>query len=514
MRIDWQGLWKSEVLARLAADVLMVNLCFLSAFFIRYVGFRFWQQGIDEAFATFQSHLNQFFLNFISLTIISVVIFASNGFYTQNRAYRSRFKLLIIAQAVTLSYLVFGFLEYLWPQPVLFPRTVLLLGWGITLLMLWASRLWSGFWKRLALKEYKLNAEPNHPDPKQILVIGGAGYIGSALLPQLLEQGYHVRLLDLFVYGRQPIEPYINHSNLEIINADFRQIDKVVEAVKGVHSVIHLGAIVGDPACALDEELTKEVNLAATRMIGQICKGYGIQRFIFASTCSVYGCNEQMLDERSRLNPVSLYAKTKIACEKTLQKMEDEHFSPVILRFSTVFGLSGRTRFDLVVNLLTAKACFEGKVTLYGGDQWRPFVHVDDAARAVAATRRAPQAAIKNQVFNVGGDWLNCTLSDVGYLIAQSVCHTEVIEYGNNEDSRNYRVDFSKIRNHLNFVPQHTLQYGINQVLQAIEQGQVLDYKHPQYNNARYLQEEISASWMCSRYIEGSTEQLMEVATT
>ncbi len=228
-------------------------------------------------------------------------------------------------------------------------------------------------------------------DTKHVLVIGGGGYIGSALLPKLLDSGYHVRLLDLLLFGTEPIADVLDHPNLEIVQADFRQVDEVVAAVRGMDTLIHLGAIVGDPACALDEELTIEVNLMATRMIAEVAKGSGVKRFIFASTCSVYGASDEILDERSALNPVSLYARSKIASEKVLRKMADDRFAPVILRFGTIYGLSGRTRFDLVVNLLAAKALIDKQITVFDGDQWRPFVHVDDAAQAVFKVLEAPE---------------------------------------------------------------------------------------------------------------------------
>src|SRR5204863_6972480 len=138
---------------------------------------------------------------------------------------------------------------------------------------------------------------------------------------------------DLLLYSTEPIQEVLHHPHLEIIQDDFRHVDKVVEAVHDVHAVVHLGAIVGDPACALDEELTIEVNLMATRMIAEVAKGSGVHRFIFASTCSVYGASDEVLDERSALNPVSLYARSKIASEKVLMKMADDRFAPVILRF-------------------------------------------------------------------------------------------------------------------------------------------------------------------------------------
>jgi nucleoside-diphosphate-sugar epimerase len=305
-----------------------------------------------------------------------------------------------------------------------------------------------------------------------------------------LAAGYHVRLLDLLLYSTEPIQEVLQHPHLDIIQADFRHVDKVVEAMHDVHAVVHLGAIVGDPACALDEELTIEVNLMATRMIAEVAKGSGVHRFIFASTCSVYGASDELLDEHSALNPVSLYARSKIASEHVLQQLASIDFSPIILRFGTIYGLSGRTRFDLVINLLAAKAVREGTITVFGGDQWRPFVHVDDAALAVLKALEAPLVTVQNQTFNVGSDAQNYTIQQVGETIQRLVPTAEVIHMGSDADRRNYRVNFRKIRHTLDFVPQWTVEQGIQQVIARIQSGQIADYRDAKYSNVKFLSEE------------------------
>lgn len=327
---------------------------------------------------------------------------------------------------------------------------------------------------------------------KRVLLLGGAGYIGSGLLPKLLNNGYKVRLLDAFLYGEDPIAQWKKHPNLEIVEADFRRVDIVVRAMRDVKAVVHLGAIVGDPACALDEELTIETNLLATRMIAEVTKGEGIEKFIFASSCSVYGASDTYLDENSPLNPVSLYARSKIACENVLLGMKNETFRPVILRFGTIYGLSGRTRFDLVVNLLTAKAMVDGALAVFGSDQWRPFLHVDDAALAVYCALQAPDEALNDTIFNVGSDEQNYTLGDVGRLIKRMVPSAELEIYDNGDiDRRNYRVNFSRIRKCMGYAPKWKLKDGIEQVIEAIRDGKIKDYQNPIYSNVRFLSEEI-----------------------
>lgn len=332
------------------------------------------------------------------------------------------------------------------------------------------------------------------PTPRTVLVIGGGGYIGSALLPKLLARGHRVRVLDRLFYGFEPIREVANHPNLEIKQADFRRIDKLVEAMSGVDAVVHLGAIVGDPACALDQDLTIEVNLIATRTIAEVAKGYGIRRFIFASTCSVYGASaeNELLTEGSTLNPVSLYAVTKLASEKVLMDMASDTFSPTCLRFSTIYGLSGRTRFDLVVNLLTAKALIDGEITVQGGDQWRPFLHVDDAALSLLHTLESPLPKVHKQVFNVGSDEQNQTIQQIGELIQQRVPDSRLVNLGSGGDRRDYRADFRKIREQLGFVPKWTIEEGIDQVIDVINSGEVKDYRAAKYSNVKFLTEEES----------------------
>jgi nucleoside-diphosphate-sugar epimerase len=306
----------------------------------------------------------------------------------------------------------------------------------------------------------------------------------------LLDKGYRVRVLDLLLYGTEPIQKWLNHPHLEVMQADFRQIDKVVEAMREIDAVIHLGGIVGDPACALDEALTVDINLMATRMIAEVAKGSGVGHFIFASTCSVYGASDHMLDERSELNPVSLYARSKIASERVLLKMADERFSPVILRFGTIYGLSGRTRFDLVINLLTAKAFVEDEITIFGGEQWRPFLHVDDAARAGMLVLSAPLSTVRNQVYNVGSNEQNFTIHQIGEMIHQHLPEATLVRRGEDVDPRNYWVNFTKIARSLGFTPKWTVDEGIEQVIGAIRSGKVDDYRDARYSNVKYLTEQ------------------------
>ncbi len=306
----------------------------------------------------------------------------------------------------------------------------------------------------------------------------------------LLERGHQVRVLDILLFGEGPLKKVLGHPNLEIIRGDFRNIVTLFQSLQDVNSVVHLGAIVGDPACQLNEELTIDVNLVSSHVIAELAKHCGVQRFIFASTCSVYGASDALLDERSSVQPISLYGHTKLASERVVLEVAGEGFAPTILRFATIYGFSGRTRFDLVVNLLTAKARLEGEITVHGGQQWRPFVHVEDAARSILLTLEAPLVKVDCQTFNVGSDEQNYTILQVAEIIRDRVLNAHLSVSESNTDNRNYRVAFDKIARDLGFRPTWTLEDGIQQVLEAIASGEVTNYQDAQYSNAKFLTEE------------------------
>jgi nucleoside-diphosphate-sugar epimerase len=302
----------------------------------------------------------------------------------------------------------------------------------------------------------------------------------------LLARGDRVRVLENFLYGSAPLREVENHPNLETVEGDFRLEQVAIEAVQDVESVVHLGAIVGDPACALDNDFTIETNLTATQTLAEAASRAGVQRFIFASTCSVYGASDGELDENSALNPVSLYATTKIAAENQLLG-RDWYFDPVVLRFATVYGVSPRPRFDLVINLLTAKALREGCITIHGGNQWRPFVHVEDLARAMVMTLDAPSPVIAGQIFNVGATPENYRLSTVGDTIKELIPSAEVETSDQITDCRNYYVNFDKIRDSLGFSPLHTIRSGIAELRDHLSLGKIGDHLNPLYSNHHFL---------------------------
>ncbi|MCI0550365.1 MAG: NAD-dependent epimerase/dehydratase family protein, partial [Anaerolineae bacterium] len=274
------------------------------------------------------------------------------------------------------------------------------------------------------LEESKLKEDHQSRAPevaKRVLVVGGAGYLGSVLTRRLLARGYHVRVLDSFIYGKRSLEDLIPNDRLEVVEGDLRNIHTCVTSLEGVNASILLAAIVGDPASKVRPTDTIETNVLATQALASACKLQHINRFIYASTCSVYGVGEGVLDETTVLNPVSLYARTKIASEKIITSMGDEYFSPTILRMGTLYGYSPRMRFDLVVNTMTMKSFTQHKIAVFGGRQWRPLLSVDDAADAYIQCLEADIDDVGNQVFNVGSNDQNYQIDDIAHIISHSL---------------------------------------------------------------------------------------------
>lgn len=320
-----------------------------------------------------------------------------------------------------------------------------------------------------------------------VLVTGGAGYLGSHLVRLLLQRGYTVRVLDALFYGSQGIADLITEKQVEFFNGDICNIRQMTKAIRGVDVVIALAAIVGDPACALDQEETLSVNFESTKVLVELCNRFKVKRLLFASSCSVYGANSTLiLNEGSALKPVSLYAETRIMSEEVLAQRANPGLAWSILRLATLFGWSKRMRFDLAVNILTAKAAKEGKMQIFGGEQWRPFVHVRDAARAFCAMVDCPSDAIDRQIFNLGGNSLNHTLGDVAKLISDRIPDVQVEYAMTDTDKRDYRVSFDKIHSTLEFVPCMSVADGISEMRAALELGQT-DYKDPIQYNVQYI---------------------------
>ncbi len=322
---------------------------------------------------------------------------------------------------------------------------------------------------------------------KKVLVTGGAGYIGSVLVGLLLDKGYKVIVLDRLMFGGEAVLNYLNNPNFEFHKGDIRNIDDVKSAMKDVDAVAHLAAIVGDPACAKDEQLTKSTNLQGAKLVYNIANEYGVKQFVFSSTCSNYGKMSDVnsyVTEDSELAPVSLYAETKVEFEQYLTKQSKDNIcKPTILRFSTVYGLSQRPRFDLTVNEFTKELALGRELVIFGEQFWRPYCHVVDLARSVIMVIESNINKVEFEVFNVGDTNENYTKKMLVDEIVKQIPDSKVKYVKKNEDPRDYRVNFDKIKNKLNFKITKTVPEGISQIIKVVQEGFFVNPDEPKYKN-------------------------------
>ncbi len=316
----------------------------------------------------------------------------------------------------------------------------------------------------------------------RVLVTGGAGYVGSILCRKLLARGYRVVVLDNLSFGHDSIKDLMVDKKFKLIRGDIRNISDLTRGIKEADYVIHLAGIVGDPASSLDPIRTLEANHFSTKSLIDICKYYQVHKFIFASSCSVYGAGSKILTEKRKPDPLSLYAKTKVFAENSLLFGADKYFNPIILRFGTLYGLSPRMRFDLVVNTMTAHAFFNKKIIVNGGSQWRPLLHVSDAAEACICVLEAPLAKVSGQIFNIGSDAQNFTINQIAKSIKQ-LSRAEIEIKDAKEDRRDYRVSFAKIKQTLGFKTLIPLNMGISEVLDSFRRGEYADFKDRRFSN-------------------------------
>ncbi len=479
---------KKPTYVRSISDLLIVHLCMLTALPIAALLEVVADRQVEARFLL-HDFPPYYFGFFLPLSLMFPAMFLLFGMYSKSGPQNGKWRPLITACSAGTAVFLFFIADWLMFRNPFSSRILVLIFCGLVMLALPLTRLAKAVIVSQFPYDYERVLATRDEEPARknlILVVGGAGYIGSLLVRSLLSKGYHVRLLDNLVYGDAAIRDLIGTSRFELLVGDCRNIQAVSRAMTDVNSVVHLAAIVGDPACDLDHKTTLEINYAATRMMAEVAKGHGIQRFLFASSCSVYGATEMFVDETSATVPVSLYGQTKIDSEKTLLAVGCDSFAPTILRFATVFGHSYRPRFDLVVNLLTAKARQERVITIFNGEQWRPFIHVRDVVRALVSALEAPMDVVGCQIFNVGDSRLNWTLHDIAAKVRSIFPETEIVHV-DNADRRNYRVCFDKIHDQLGFECQMTIEDGITEMKEAFDNGFVTDYTHVNYHNQRYL---------------------------
>ncbi|MCK4788066.1 MAG: NAD-dependent epimerase/dehydratase family protein [Desulfobacteraceae bacterium] len=323
----------------------------------------------------------------------------------------------------------------------------------------------------------------------QVLVVGGAGYIGSVLVRMLLADGWRVRVLDNMLYMQTSLDG-IDNEHLSVMRGDVTNINDVVEVIEEVDAAVYLAEIVGDPACAYRPKRALKTNYLSVANMAHLCAYLNINRFVYTSSCSVYGGSkypDRYLSEESELNPVSHYGRMKILAERALLGVSSPLFMPTVLRLPTVFGYSYRPRFDLVVNAFAKDAFFRKYIEVFGGKQWRPNVHVRDVARAVIKTLEAPIDRVSRRVFNAGSSKENYTINELAELTSQVFPEVEIRRNKSLLDQRSYRVDFSEFEKILGYHAQIDVLEGLKELKSAFEKGEIENPDDLQYSNVEAL---------------------------
>ena len=326
----------------------------------------------------------------------------------------------------------------------------------------------------------------------RVLVTGHDGYIGSVLTPMLRDAGHQVAGLDSFLFEGCSLGP--EPEGVPSQRQDIRDVEE--QHLRDYDAVVHLAAISNDPLGHLDPERTYEINHVATVRLAQLAKRIGIRRLVFASSCSLYGAAspDDLLTESASFNPVTPYGESKVRAERDLSAMADDDFSPIFLRYATVYGYSPRLRLDLVVNDLVASACTTGKVLIKSdGSPWRPLVHIEDVARAVRAALEAPREVVHNQAFNIGRTQENYQVAHIADIVTDAISGSGVsYAEGGGPDPRCYRVDFSKSEDGLpDFRPRWTLREGVRELAEAYSGYGITqeDLSSPRFIRLRRIQD-------------------------
>ncbi len=321
-----------------------------------------------------------------------------------------------------------------------------------------------------------------------VLVTGGAGYVGAVLVPKLLENGYRVKVLDLYLFGEHVLDEVKDHPHLEQINGDIRNRELLEEVIPGCDAVIHLACISNDPSFELNPALSRSINYDAFLNLVDVSKNSGVRRFIYASTSSVYGIKEkENVTEDLPLQPLTDYSKYKALCEEVLLRDREPGFVTLILRPATVCGYSPRLRLDLTVNILTNHAVNNKKISVFGGQQKRPNIHIDDMADLYVRTLEWPDEAIDGKIFNAGYE--NYRVIEIAEMVRNVVGRDVEIVTTLTDDHRSYHISSEKIRRELNFVPKRTIEDAVHDLVDAFQADKIPNpMSHNRYYNIRTMQ--------------------------
>ena len=325
---------------------------------------------------------------------------------------------------------------------------------------------------------------------RQILLVGGAGYIGAVVAQHFLALGVKVKVIDNLIYkNSNGVVPLFGLPGFSFFNGDIRDGEFIKAAVSDVTDVVLLAGLVGDPITKKYPEVSKDINLDGVKNVIDTCDEAGVKRLVFISTCSNYGLmpEGEIATEKSALNPLSLYAEHKVATERyIIENSKDARFVPTIMRFATAFGWSTRMRLDLTVNEFAYEACSGRPFDVYDADTWRPYCHVNDFARAIDLVLSSQENIVRGEIFNVGSEQNNFTKRGLVELIGSKVTNMEFSFNTQGSDPRNYKVDFSKITSELGFEASQTVEDGIDQVIEAFNQGLLANVLENRENYGNY----------------------------
>jgi nucleoside-diphosphate-sugar epimerase len=319
----------------------------------------------------------------------------------------------------------------------------------------------------------------------RVLVVGGAGYVGSPLVYRLWQDGHDVTVLDVLLFGGESLIPLQNRERFRLVAGDLRNETLASRIMPDQDAVVLLGAIVGEPACNRDPNEALSTNLHGSRKILKAAVGAGVPKFLFVSTCSNYGISdsESPVTETAPLKPISTYSESKVQAEQDVIAAAQQNFHPTVLRLSTAFGISPRMRFDLLISDFTSAAVRKRKIVIYGEQFWRPYVHVADIADAIVKVLEADDKVVSGEVFNIGSNSNNMKKLDLGRAVQELVPGTELEFVERNDDPRSYRVDFAKFRETLSFETTWSIRDGIQEIAEALQSGLFRDPTADRYRN-------------------------------